>query len=411
MALTRRQIYRRRRIVVFGGLFAVLAGITYLPLTLFAPVTETPAVLDVPSVTTPDAATTSLPGYGASAIAAVGYDGLLAQAGTTDAVPMASITKVVTALVVLDAHPVTADDPGPSVTMTQADVDSYYSYIAQNGSVAPVSAGWTFTERELISIMLIDSANNYSTTLAKWAFGSIDDYVAAANDWLNRNGLDSIRVADASGLDPKSVGSAADIVRLGELALENPVLAEIVGTARVDIHDIGTVVNTNALLGTAGVDGIKTGTLYSFGANLLFSSSVEVGDEAIDLVGVVLGGPDHTTINAAIVDLIEQARAGFREVQLVEAGQVFASYTTPWDTRVDAVAAESASVIVWGDTPVEVTATSDAIRLADEGDTVGEATFTAGPHTVKVPLVLSGDVDDPGPGWRLGHPGLIFGMD
>ena len=45
MPLTRRQIYRRRRIVVFGGLFAVLAGIAYLPLTLFAPVAETAAAL------------------------------------------------------------------------------------------------------------------------------------------------------------------------------------------------------------------------------------------------------------------------------------------------------------------------------------------------------------------------------
>jgi D-alanyl-D-alanine carboxypeptidase (penicillin-binding protein 5/6) len=409
--LTRRQIYRRRRIVVFGGLFAVLAGIAYLPLTLFAPVTETAAALEVPSIATPPAAETTLPSYGASAIAAIGYDGLLAQAGTPDAVPMASITKIVTALTVLDAHPISDDDPGPAVTMSAADVASYRDYIARNGSVAPVSAGWTFTERELLEIMLIDSANNYATTLATWAFGSTDAYLAAAQAWLAKNGLSSITVVDTSGLDPGSTGAVGDIVRLGELALENPVMAEIVGTKSIEIHDIGTVENTNGLIGHEGIDGIKTGTLDSFGANLLFSSSIEVGAETIELVGVVLGGPDHPTINAAITELITQAKAGFHEVQLVTAGDAFASYTTPWDAEARAVAAESASVVVWGATPVTVTATVNGIRLAEEGDAVGQAVFTAGQQTVTVPLVLSSDVEDPGPWWRLGHPEIIFGME
>jgi D-alanyl-D-alanine carboxypeptidase (penicillin-binding protein 5/6) len=409
--LTRRQIYRRRRIVVFGGLFAVLAGIAYLPLTLFAPVTETAAALEVPSIATPPAAETTLPSYGASAIAAIGYDGLLAQAGTPDAVPMASITKIVTALTVLDAHPISDDDPGPAVTMSAADVASYRDYIARNGSVAPVSAGWTFTERELLEIMLIDSANNYATTLATWAFGSTDAYLAAAQAWLAKNGLSSITVVDTSGLDPGSTGAVGDIVRLGELALENPVMAEIVGTKSIEIHDIGTVENTNGLIGHEGIDGIKTGTLDSFGANLLFSSSIEVGAETIELVGVVLGGPDHPTINAAITELITQAKAGFHEIQLVAAGDVLASYTTPWDAEAHAVAGESAAVVVWGDTPVTATATVNGIRLAREGDSVGQAVFTAGQQTVTVPLVLSTDVEDPGPWWRLGHPEIIFGME
>lgn len=410
MALTRRQIYRRRRIVVFGGLFAMLASIAYLPLTLFAPITETAGALDVPRIEAPAVAETSLPSYGASAIAALGYEGMLAQAGTTEAVPMASITKVVTAMTVLDAYPLSADDPGPEVTMSAADVSSYRDYLARNGSVAPVRSGWTFTQRELLEIMLIDSANNYAATLARWAFGSPEAYLAAAEAWLAKNGLGGITVVDTSGLDPRSTGTIGDVVRLGEIAIRHPVVAEIVGTARIDIHDIGTVENTNALIGREGVDGIKTGTLYSFGANLLFSSTIQVGAETIQLVGAVLGGPDHPTINAAIADLIGQARAGFHEVQLVTAGDAFASYTTPWDAEAHAIAAEGASVVVWGDTPITVEATVESIRLGAAGETVGRAVFTAGDRTVTVPLVLSDDVEDPGPWWRLGHPELVFGM-
>src|SRR5690606_2694030 len=146
--------------------------------------------------------------------------------------------------------------------------------------------------------------------------------------------------------------------------------------------------NTNALIGREGIDGIKTGTLFSFGANLLFSSTIEVGGTPIQLVGAVLGGPDHPTINAAIADLVTQARAGFREVSLVTEGTAFASYTTPWDAQAQAIAAESASVVVWGDTPITVEASAEPIRLGNAGETVGRAVFTAGHQSFSVPLVL-----------------------
>ena len=407
MPLTRRQIYRRRRILVFGTLFAVLAGIAYLPLTLLAPVGETEPAVAAPQIATPAPAATSLPGYGASAIAAVGAEGMLAQAGTTDPLPMASITKVVTALTVLDAHPLAVGEPGPSITMTSTDVAYYRDYLARNGSVEPVKAGQVYTERELLELMLIPSANNYSKSLAVWAFGSLDGYLAAARAWLAANGLPGVTVVDASGLDPKSAASAADLVRLGELALAHPVIAEIVATPSATLHDVGLIENTNKLLGSGGVDGIKTGTLD--GANLLFSASITVGPRDIELVGVVLDGPDHATINAAIRSMLEQVRAGFHEVPLVTSGDVLASYETSWGDRADAVAASDASVVVWGDTPVTSQVTADGIRLAEKGAELGEVVFTAGTQTVRVPLVLSRDIDDPGPWWRLGHPGLVFG--
>lgn len=401
-------MYRRRRILVFGTLFAVLAGVAYLPLTLFAPVGETDAAVAAPQIATPAAAETSLPGYGASAIAAIGYDGLLAQAGTTEALPMASVTKVITALTVLEAHPLAVGEEGPSITMTSTDVAYYRDYLARNGSVEPVKAGQVYTERELLEIMLIPSANNYSKTLAVWAFGSLDGYLSAARDWLAAHGLSGISVVDTSGLDPGSAATAADLVTLGELALQNPVVSEIVATPSASLHDVGTIENTNKLLGSNGVDGIKTGTLD--GANLLFSASITVGSRDIDLVGVVLDGPDHGTINAAIRSMIEQARAGFHEVPLVAAGDVLASYETPWGERADAVAAESASVVVWGDTAVTAEVRADDIRLADEGAALGSVVFAAGTQTITVPLVLSRDLDDPGPWWRLTHPEIIFGM-
>ena len=147
MPLTQRQIYRRRRIAVFGGGGLVLATAFYLPMTLLAPLRESipvvPEHLEEPGA----AAALDFPGYGASAIGALDFPGVLATAGSDKALPMASITKIVTALVVLQKHPLGADEAGPSVTMTAADVALYNEYREVNGKVAPVSAGevrtWT----------------------------------------------------------------------------------------------------------------------------------------------------------------------------------------------------------------------------------------------------------------------------
>src|SRR5690606_11040347 len=104
-------------------------------------------------------------------------------------VPMASITKLVTALVVLDAHPIAAGEAGPEVTMTPSDVSIYRTYDNLGASVAPVRAGEVYTQFELLQIMLIDSAGNYAVSLVNWGFGSEAAFVDAARTWLAEQGL------------------------------------------------------------------------------------------------------------------------------------------------------------------------------------------------------------------------------
>ena len=411
MPLTRSQVYRRRRVLVFGGIFALLAGIAYLPLTLLAPVEDIDAIVTTPTIAAAAPAQLTLPTAAASAITAVGREGVLAQSGSTDPLPMASITKIVTALTVLDAHPLAADEPGPSVTMTSADVALYRKYDGLGASVAPVASGVAYTERELLEIMLIDSAGNYAITLGNWAFGSEEALLAAMRGWLAAHDLAGVTVTEPTGRDPGNQASAGDLLRLGELALTEPAIAQIVATPSIEIHDVGVVKNSNTLLGDGGVDGIKTGTLNDFGANLLFSADLTVGAESVPLVGIVLGAATHAQLNASVRELITQVQAGYHEVPLIAAGDRIGDYTTPWDTTATAIAAEPASIVVWGDTPITATAHVDDIRLADKGSPAGTITFTSGTQTVDVPLVLSNAVEDPGPWWRLGHPEIIFGLD
>jgi D-alanyl-D-alanine carboxypeptidase (penicillin-binding protein 5/6) len=405
---SRRQIYRRRRIVVFGGLLLVLFLAFYLPMTLLAPLRATDAVVGPHDEPPGAAAQVPFPGYGASAIGALDMPGVLVAGGSSKALPMASITKVVLALLTLEKHPLGVDESGPSVTMTAADEALYTAYLRVNGQVLPVHAGTVFSERELLELALIKSANNYATTLAVWAFGSEKAFVAAARDWIAAHDLPSMRIVDSTGLDPGNKATAGDLVELGRLALADPVVTAIVGTEKLTLHDVGAVENSNELLGTHGVTGIKTGTLDSFGANLLFSAQYAIGSSTVTLVGVVLGGVDHPTINQAIVRLLAGAKAGFHEVDVSDIGEDFASYRTPWGQSAEAEAGAEAVLLTWSDTPITVEIDAEPVGLGDAGEQVGQVVFTAGERSVTVPLLLSRSITDPGPGWRLTHPGELF---
>lgn len=405
MPLTRRQIYRRRRIAFFGAVAVVLTGVGYLAATGLAPVPAEAAALTQPTALTQPAAEPAWPRFGASAIGAVGFPGLLGGSGSPESLPIASVTKIVTALVVLDAKPLAGTDQGPEITFTDTDVDLYYKVIAENGSVAPVVAGMVLSEREALQAMLLPSANNYALSLAVWAFGSEDKYLAAAAAWLEKNGLDDTTVADTSGLSTASRSSTADLVEIGKLAIDDPALASIVALPSATLPVIGAVKNTNKLLGRFGVDGIKTGTTDDAGACLLFSTDVTVGSRTVTLVGVVLGGADHAQVNPAVAALITSAKAGFHEVTLTDKGEAYGTYDTAWGQSSRAVTAKAASVLVWSDTPISGVATARKLSLGAENDTVGSVDFTVGDKTVSVPLVLDQAVSDPGPAWRFSHPG------
>ena len=407
MSLTRRQVFRRRRIAFFGGLAVLIVAIAYLTSTGLAPVSASAAALTEPAALTQPAVEPVWPAGGAGAIGAVGYDGVLAASGDQDSMPIASITKMVTALVILQAKPLSGSDAGPTITFTDDDVDIYYDAILENGSVAPVVAGMALTQREAFETMLLPSANNYSVSLAVWAFGSVDAYLTAAADFLTANGLTGTTVADTSGISAESVSTPTDLVAIGKLVVANPVLAEIVAMPTASIPTVGTVVNTNKLLGIDGVDGIKTGTTDEAGACLLFAVDVPVGDSSVTVVGVVLGGDTHPELNQTILTLIDSVTPGFRQVELVEAGTPFGTYTTPWGQSGRAVADTAASAVVWSDTPIDTAVDVDPVRLAEKGDTVGSIDLTVGTQVIEVPLVLDETITDPGPFWRWTHPGEV----
>jgi serine-type D-Ala-D-Ala carboxypeptidase (penicillin-binding protein 5/6) len=390
--------------VVFGGLGVFLLAALYLPMALLAPLPAANAL--AVSSSTPDnpAVEIAWPNFGSSAVGAVGFPGTLASNGPTTPRTIASITKIITSLVVLDEKPLAEDAVGPTVTMTSADTALYSSFLARNGEVRPVRVGLALTERQLLEVVLVASANNYAQSMATWAFGSEKAFLAAAAAWLSDHGLDDTTLKDSTGMNPGNMSTTGDLVELGKLALGNPVINSIVAMKSVSLPYIGTVENTNKLLGMSGVEGIKTGTLDEAGACLLFASRFLVDDKPVTIVGVVLGGEDHTSLDVAIRKLLASVFPGFRTLPLVSAGEAFYSYSTSWDQSARAVASEDASALVWAGTTVTRSAQAIQLRDARAGEKVGTVTVTVGETTVAVPLTLDAGISDPGLWWRLAHP-------
>ncbi|MDQ0575382.1 D-alanyl-D-alanine carboxypeptidase family protein [Agromyces albus] len=402
--------YRRRRIVVFGSLAVVLAllltGGMYAGNTLGAPIPAAQPAVSAPEPIVAAAQPLALPSFGGYAVGAVGFDGLLAASPDQSLMPIASITKIVTALLILEAKPLAPGEEGPGIEYTEADVDLYWQVVAENGSVAPVSAGTTLSERQSLAAMLLASGNNYAISLATWAYGSMEAFLDAAQGWLDEHGLENTRLVDSSGISLDNVSTPAELVELGEIALADPTVSELVATQSMDLPVIGTVKNSNKLLGTHGVDGIKTGTTDD-AANLLFSADYPVGSQVVTVVGVVLGGENHTVLDEAIAALLDSIAPGFQEVTALEAGQELASYSTAWGDTARARAVEGASVVIWSDTPVDVEVVAAPVTVAASGAEVGTATVRAGTQEIVVALELDAAIEDPGAWWRLSNPGAL----
>lgn len=400
-----RRVRRRAAVAVVAAL--LLGTGAYVPTVLLTPLAPATAAAATVTVDAPDAPELTFPAYGATGVVALGVPESVTYGGDPGPRPIASISKVVTALVVLDAHPLGGGD-GSAITFTDADAALRERYLAVDGKVAPLSAGATLTQRQVTEVMLVESANNYATALARWAFGGDAAFVAAADAWLDEHGLEDTTLVEPTGLSPDNRSTTADLLELGRLALADPDVAAIVRTPLLEVPGVGTVENSNDLLGVDGVVGIKTGTLDAAGACLLFAADQVVGDETVTVVGVMLGGPDHRVLDADVRALLRSVTTRFQQVQLVRAGDVLASYDAPWGARAEAVAAEDAVVTVWGDQEVSSAVRTDPVTEGGRGDRVGEASFEVAGETVTVPLELAGDLPAPDAWWRLTHPERVL---
>jgi D-alanyl-D-alanine carboxypeptidase (penicillin-binding protein 5/6) len=206
----------------------------------------------------------------------------------------ASLTKIMTALVVLEAA---AREPGMLGEIVRVSARA----AAETGSTAQLRPGDRVTVRDLLDGLMVPSGNDAAVALAEHVGGRLaadgdplDRFVAAMNQRAAALGLTGTRYGNPHGLTVEGCGSTPrEIAALAREALGHETFREVVATRRrivtignVDGYEREVVWNTtNRLLGIEGYDGIKTGTTTPAGCCL--ASSGERGGRR--LIVVVLG--------------------------------------------------------------------------------------------------------------------------
>lgn len=327
--------------------------------------------------------------------------GLLASSPRQTPRPTASTAKLITALVILDKKPLKKGEQGPTITITPEDVAIYNDYFAKNGSLAEVVAGERLTEYQMLQGILLPSANNFADTLAIWAFGSLENYQKAANAYVKKLGMNQTTVGvDASGFSPTTMSTASDLTRLAVVAMKHPVVAEIVSQPEVNLPVAGVKQNTNWLLSTDGVIGLKTGNTDEAGGVYVFAVKEQIGQFDTVLVGAVQGKP---TLLEAIIEarnLIRTLQPQFVLATPVKKGDTFAIFEAPWGARVSAQSENDIKFIHWIGEKVDIQTTlSNATITLPKGSPVG--LVKVGNQSSQ--LILSGQLQAPSWQWRLWH--------
>ena len=350
------------------------------------------------------------PATGEAAVIVSGV-GVLGSRRADRVVPIASVAKVMTAYVVLRDHPLGRDDRGPLITVTPADVAIYRGDLAAGESVARVKAGQGLSERQALEAMLLPSANNIATLLARWDAGSLEAFVTKMNHQARTLGLEHTSYADASGVDSATVSSANDQARLATAALRKRVFAQIVSMRQAWVPVAGVVGNLNPLLGRSGVFGVKTGSTSAAGGCLVFASHERVGAHLITVVGAVLGQPTAPTLPAALEAVVHASTRLLRSIPRVfeivkfDPNTPLASLRAPWTHPVAAGLSRGVSFVAWPHLPVHVRIEANPNLRAPlrTGQPVAMAQIVVGEQHETVPILATRELASPSFWWRVTH--------
>ena len=285
-----------------------------------------------------------------AAIGATAY-GILATHGLQKQVPIASVAKLITALTILQKYPLTISQlQTPIITLTNADVAIYNQYVAQQGSVVKVTSGEQLSEYQALEAMLIPSANNMADSLAIWAFGSLPNYILAANQYIKSIGLTQTTIGtDASGFLPSTTSTAHDLIMIGFQALNNPVIAQIVGQTQVNLPVAGVVKNFDWLLGNNGIIGIKTGNTTQAGGVYVFAANDTIGNPSskVEIVGSIVGTATLQDALNDTVPFLNSIKNDFYLATIVGSHETVGTYKIPWVNTVSAISQTSIISPLW----------------------------------------------------------------
>ncbi|MGW2596586.1 D-alanyl-D-alanine carboxypeptidase [Streptomyces klenkii] len=396
-----------RRVKIWTPLVVLLA-IIFCVVQAFRPLPEPKLVLTANKAFKFDGDKAQMT-WPASGQAYVEVDGLgsLGEFGEEKPVPIASVTKVMTAYITLRDHPMKkGDKKGALMTVDAKAVSDYQKGKPEGESLVRVTENQQLSEYEALEALMLPSANNIAKLLARWDAGSEDAFVKKMNDTAKELGMVNTHFTDPSGFDATTKSTAKDLVKLGKKAMADPVFKEISGLTEYIDSNGEKQKNFNPIVPLYGT-GIKTGTTTAAGGNLLFAAEKKIGGTTQLIIGAVLAQhktPIIDSVVAATKDAIESAKKALEAKTVVKKGDVVGAVDDGLGGRTQVVATKDVTAVGWAGLSVGLALNDAGHKLphtAKSGTEVGMLTVGSGPGQVRVPVALKTELAEPGFGAKL----------
>ena len=336
----------------------------------------------------------------AAVLVDLGAGQVLFRRAPDQARPVASLTKLMTALLVLEKEKGRLDRTlrvHPDAVFDRNDYGV--------GSTLGLRAGEPVSVRDLLAGLLLGSANDAAEALAIDGSGSVSAFVKRMNARAKALGMSRTRFASPHGLDDRGRSSAADLVLLLRAALRDATFRDLVGRRLVVVRSGSArprkIQNRNVMLWLyPGATGVKTG--FTAGSGFCLIATARRGDR--ELAAVVLGGRDEVFSDAAA--LFNHGFAAYERRTLVEEGEPLGSVRVRGG-HVPIVAGAGLDALVWieasGATERFLKTSPAAAYPPPAGSVLGTLRLTASGDTLgRVPIVAAdlGVPEEPaGPWW------------
>jgi D-alanyl-D-alanine carboxypeptidase (penicillin-binding protein 5/6) len=205
--------------------------------------------------------------------------------------------------------------------------------------------------------------------------------------------------ADASGVDPATVSTATDQLRIAQVVMRNRTMREVVAMPQAVLPAAGTVYNVNFMVGKQGISGVKTGSTLAAGSCFVGSFPITVDGKPRLLLGAVLGQRSLHDALAYDTAMLHAIAPQFKTYRVPTPKTALA---TAWRQQVPLTPARPLQVFGYPGMPIKLQGGLTQAELPIKaGQAVGNLALATGEATESFELRASRAVEAPGVWWRL----------
>lgn len=321
---------------------------------------------------------------------------VLYEKNSNESLPPASMTKVMTMLLIMEAL-----DEGKLSYDEKVRASEYAA--SMGGSQIFLEAGEEMTVEELLKGIAIGSGNDAAVAMAERIAGSEEAFIDMMNKKAEELGLKDTKFQNTTGLPVEEhYSSAHDMAIMSKELLKYEDITKYTGKyeayLREDTDNKFWLVNTNKLVRFyPGVDGLKTG----FTREAMYCLTATAEKDGMRVIAVVFGAPTPKDRNAQVTKMLDYAFSQYKTHSMFERNHVMGSakISKGKDKTLDVVTSEPISLLTKkgeniDDVSQKVTVHKDLKAPIKKGDPVGELVIEKnGEKLIQSPLVAKEDID------------------